>query len=338
MNGVIFIKKERIALYDNLKFILILLVVTGHFIGYFFHSSNYIKIIWTYIYTFHMPAFIFISGLFSKNTIKEKNLKKVSEFFILYIALQIYTLLFNIIFHFAFNAKIPTINLFDVGGFQWFILSIFFFYIITILLNKLNKKYLLIISIIFACCIGYDRNFNSFLCLSRTFVFYPFFLAGYIIDIQKITKFVKNNKIRVLSVLYLILTIILFYLFIDKIFPYKALLTAQTPFSNLPGFKSLGGLVRLAYYGVNALFIISLLSITPKNKNIFTNLGGRSLSVYMFHRPLVTLFIYLFNKPNSIIYQTNYLILFPVAFILTIILSQKFFEKIINFIKNIRYE
>ena len=56
--------KERIVLWDNLKFILITLVVIGHLADEFTAKSDVYKSVFLFIYTFHMPLFILISGLF----------------------------------------------------------------------------------------------------------------------------------------------------------------------------------------------------------------------------------------------------------------------------------
>lgn len=57
---------KRLFLFDNMKYILICLVVAGHFIGEFTDVDSTMKVIWRWIYLFHMPAFIFIGGIFSK--------------------------------------------------------------------------------------------------------------------------------------------------------------------------------------------------------------------------------------------------------------------------------
>lgn len=54
--------------YDNLKALLIFLVVFGHVLESV--PGEYRRIIYLTIYTFHMPMFIYISGYFSKTTVK----------------------------------------------------------------------------------------------------------------------------------------------------------------------------------------------------------------------------------------------------------------------------
>ena len=59
---------ERDYLYDNIKGILIILVVLCHFLGYaMIKSDTVVRSFIIFIYYFHMPLFIFISGYFSKD-------------------------------------------------------------------------------------------------------------------------------------------------------------------------------------------------------------------------------------------------------------------------------
>ncbi len=46
--------RERIYLYDNLKFFLIFAVVLGHSLGDFLEGNNLFKSVFIFIYAFHM--------------------------------------------------------------------------------------------------------------------------------------------------------------------------------------------------------------------------------------------------------------------------------------------
>ena len=59
--------EKRIFLFDNLKFFLILTVVIGHFIDYITKSSHMMSGLFLFIYSFHMPFFIYLAGLFHSN-------------------------------------------------------------------------------------------------------------------------------------------------------------------------------------------------------------------------------------------------------------------------------
>ena len=69
---------NRIALWDNLKFFLVTCVVIGHFVDQFTGLSNIYDSIFLFIYSFHIPLFIFIAGLMFKN----KNITAKAIFFI----------------------------------------------------------------------------------------------------------------------------------------------------------------------------------------------------------------------------------------------------------------
>ena len=56
-------QSNRIAYWDNLKAILIFLVVLGHIVPECGAITYWLRFA---IYTFHMPAFVFVSGFFSK--------------------------------------------------------------------------------------------------------------------------------------------------------------------------------------------------------------------------------------------------------------------------------
>ena len=58
--------KERDYLFDNYKAFLIVLVVVGHFIEVASDDNVVMETTKWIIFSFHMPAFVFISGYFSK--------------------------------------------------------------------------------------------------------------------------------------------------------------------------------------------------------------------------------------------------------------------------------
>ena len=61
--------KQRIYRYDNIKALLIFLVVLGHMTTDYVSDSHLVRWTTLWIYTFHMPAFIFLSGLVHKHYI-----------------------------------------------------------------------------------------------------------------------------------------------------------------------------------------------------------------------------------------------------------------------------
>ena len=55
----------RLVYFDMLKLFAIFLVIVGHCAQYLLSSSPYDEPLYVYIYSFHMPLFMIISGFFS---------------------------------------------------------------------------------------------------------------------------------------------------------------------------------------------------------------------------------------------------------------------------------
>ena len=75
--------QKRNIWLDNVKGFLIICVVAGHFLesGIDYHS-NMCKSLFLFIYSFHMPLFVFASGLMCEHAIqtKERFCKKLANF------------------------------------------------------------------------------------------------------------------------------------------------------------------------------------------------------------------------------------------------------------------
>ena len=75
--------KERSAYWDNIKGILILFVVFAHVLYQLQYRSAGIDAVVDYIYMFHMPAFIFVSGYFGKSE-KSRSFESIIKLVFLY--------------------------------------------------------------------------------------------------------------------------------------------------------------------------------------------------------------------------------------------------------------
>ncbi|MGG3906453.1 acyltransferase family protein [Geobacillus stearothermophilus] len=71
--------KERDYYFDNAKCALMLLVVFGHFLRPYIDGVLWVHSLYTWIFFFHMPAFIFISGYFAKKFYEHGYLQKNYE-------------------------------------------------------------------------------------------------------------------------------------------------------------------------------------------------------------------------------------------------------------------
>ena len=73
--------KERNAYFDNMKALLIFLVVLGHVLSNFAGDDSVGEWIYLVIFSFHMPAFLFVTGYFARSDPK----KVIGQLLILYL-------------------------------------------------------------------------------------------------------------------------------------------------------------------------------------------------------------------------------------------------------------
>ncbi len=270
--------KERIALWDNVKFLLMIVVVVGHLIDHDISSSHLFRSGFIFIYSFHMPLFIFISGLLHKN----KNIKeKAVSYFSIYFVLKICFSVLKMITHQKFKFE-----LFSESGLPWFLFATAIFVIITYLLRDFDKRYILVMSVILGLFCGYDKNIGDFLVLSRIIVFYPFYLLGTMVSKEKIEALAKKLPVKALAGAVILAWGAVCFFLTDKVYLLRPLLTGRNPFNSR--FIDYGFLYRAGVYAVAVIIGLCFILITPTvNLGKITKFGQRTLQVYFWHNLII---------------------------------------------------
>lgn len=276
--------QKRIALWDNLKLFLVFLVVLGHLTIQYFDSSRMFGTMTMAMYTFHMPAFIFVSGLFSKHSIDSDRppLKKAFGFIMLYFFVKILNYFSNIIFgvHISFE-------IFSIKDIPWYMAAMAMWYLLTWAVRKISPRYILISSVVLGCFAGYMKGDTDFLCILRLITFYPFFYSGYIADRGTVEAVTAKKGARIFSaVFFTAFTVVCTVTFYDssQLFP---LLSCRQKYANLGELYDWGALLRLAYYAIAALLVFSVISLCPRKELAISKFGGRTLQIYVWHRPIL---------------------------------------------------
>ncbi|EAE0774479.1 acyltransferase, partial [Listeria monocytogenes] len=76
-------QSQRTAYFDNAKFLLMILVVFSHLLQPFIGDQKFYHDLYYFIFTFHMPAFVFLAGYFAKPLTKGHKLRELMKKFLL---------------------------------------------------------------------------------------------------------------------------------------------------------------------------------------------------------------------------------------------------------------
>lgn len=309
----------RSAKWDNLKFILIFLVVFGHFLQSL-TLGDLGKSVLLFIYSFHMPAFVFVSGMFSKGVIREKKYYKVMGFLYLFIIIKLVRFLSYLLLQ--GEVSFPFVEIADVSWYAW---AVFIFYVITMCIAKFDLKKVFIYSIIVSCLCGYSSEIGINFSLSRIVTFYPYFLAGFCMDGDKIQNFVQKKKVSILGMIFMVLMCICFLYIVDvnEYSVYISLFKGSESYETLNEYAMYGGLFRLCWYVFSFALIFAAITLTPSRKHFFTNIGCRTISVYALHYEAERFLLKIFDLKHrlKIVADSDLLLVAVISMALVCVLS-----------------
>lgn len=157
---------KRNTRFDNLKALLIFLVVFGHMLEPL--EGSVVNTLYLIIYSFHMPAFIFVSGWFSQNSTVKRTLIHILPPYLLF---QLLYILY----------RGDTIQFHSPVWILWYLFALMAWRLILPVLRLWRPlPWLMIpVSITLSLICGYCPWIGYDLALSRILVFWPYFLLGY---------------------------------------------------------------------------------------------------------------------------------------------------------------
>lgn len=311
---------KRDAYFDNLRLVLIFFVVFGHLIQPYTTDFSTISSLYTIIYTFHMPAFILVSGYFARGSGDFSHIKRLFK------QLIIPYLIFQVaygIFYYLIGLEPKSHSLFYPRWSLWFLLSLFSWHLLLIAFKYLKPYLGLFISILLGITVGYIDDIGHAFSLSRTFVFFPFFLAGYYLTPKNI-KSLQTTTAKFLGLLTFLTISILIYLLPEI---NSGWLLASKSYSDL-GLPQKGAIARLLVYFTSALMVASVLSFIPKKQSNWTYIGSKTLYIYLLHGFVIHSLREVFVFDLTAAYQVVYFI--PFTILLIYALSHRYMRIIMS--------
>lgn len=265
--------KPRLPYWDNLKGVLILLVVFGHMLQMLPGGSE--SAVYKLIYLFHMPMFVFCSGYLGSFAPK----KILRALLLPYLVLQVLCCLLT---------KQP-VQLFTPYWMLWYLPALAVWRFCIPLLNLCGRRGVLPCLfglLLLGCLAGYCGHIGYFLSLSRIFVFCPYFAAGYFLKTRSGWDKLRHmgHFPKLCAALAAVLCLCLFLWSAPKI-PAEWLYGAES-------YAAVGSAVwfRLSQYGAAAVIGLALLLFLPARKTVFGTVGKNSFLLYAAHIAVLPIF------------------------------------------------
>lgn len=173
---------------NNIKMILIFLVVIGHMLTGIRTGDVVARTIYNSIYLFHMPAFIMVTGYLSRGAINNK--AKLKKSIISYIVIYLYA---QIVYDILQRMALPKGQTFDFSILTpryalWFMYVLIVWLPVAYLIKRGEKYKLTMLMVVMALVAGLVTDIGTEYSLSRIFVFFPYFLLGYYLDLERVKE------------------------------------------------------------------------------------------------------------------------------------------------------
>lgn len=266
---------KRNAYFDNAKLFLIFLVVFGHMIQPFTEGSSGVNTLYLWVYTYSMPAFIFLAGFFAKGSGDKKYIINLAKKLLL--PYLIFQALYSGYYLMIGKSSWQT-GIFNPHWSLWFLFSLFSWHILLVLFKRIPPVIGIISAVFLGVVIGYIDDIGNAFSLSRTFAFFPFFLTGYWLTKEHV-MLVKRRSVKITGIFMMAIIAVLIYVAPDI---NSGWLLASKSYTDL-GVPVYGGMTRLLVYTTSTIMAISVLAWIPVKNYKLTSLGERTLYVYLLH-------------------------------------------------------
>lgn len=268
--------RTRIELFDNIKGALIILVVIGHFMHPIHNDNPAISAGFDIIYLFHMPLFVFMSGLFSKGAYRDGRLdvNRIISYLVLGIAYQAALLFIN-------GSDVLSSHLLMFTSAPWYLIAMAWWYALTPLLSRAKPAVGIGVSCAIALVWGAVDLSDGLLAISRTLTFLPWFACGYYLDPARVARIHADRRLNAAIAVAVVIAVArlidphIYDFFFQRVY-------GDTPY--LAGF-AVGMVEKLVATAISVVFSLAVIRLVPAGGHPhLLVLGQRTLQVYVLHR------------------------------------------------------
>lgn len=260
----------RNPLIDNAKGVLIFLVVLGHYLEAVGGWDNpYLGAILSIIYLFHMPAFVFLTGVTAK---KDRLGERIANLAIILVVFQFAYVVLEVIS----DGEWP-VGLFQPFWILWFLLSLIWWTLLLPLIARV--PYAFAISIVIAAVAGLYPWDGYQLSVMRTLTFLPFFVGGVLHGSRIIAALQAYAQWRFLAALIFVATAVVVIPWgLEKEWFYRS-----TSYTDLGIDGLTGSLISAAFLLLTTTSMFAFLACMTSKPSYVSVVGQNSLAVFVFH-------------------------------------------------------
>ncbi|WP_162795738.1 acyltransferase family protein [Nonomuraea lactucae] len=266
-------RRKRDPYLDNVKFVLIAMVVIGHSLVPTLDADSS-RAAYIFIYVFHMPLFVLISGYLSRNfwNSNAKTNKLVDTFVVPYVIVEVgYAAL-----RFALGQK-WSLTIIDPSWLNWYLLALLFWRLSTPVWKRMKNPVPVAIAIyLFA---GFSQISGDF-SMDRFFGLMPFFVIGLVMQPEHF-EMLDRRWIKILSVVTVLGAAAVAILIAPKATLKPFYFKHSYMDMDLSWWMGLGLRAGLLLCGLAMCFAV--LALVPRGETWYSDLGTRTLYCYLLH-------------------------------------------------------
>ncbi|NJP53306.1 acyltransferase family protein [Streptomyces sp. SBST2-5] len=269
--------KQRDAFFDNAKYLAIVLVGVGHAWGQILDDNPAVEALYRFIYTFHMPAFIIISGYFSRSfDMSPKRVKRlIATVVVPYLVFEVaYTLHKRIVN----NDPGADFSLLDATYLLWFLCALFVWRLTTPIWKTI--RYPLPVAIVIGALASMTPSIGNDLDMQRVLQFLPCFVLGLMLRPEHF-NLVRRRSVRIASLPVMAAALAVAWWSVPRMSTGWFYRDSAAQDAGAPWWT--GPVMMLALFGCSLVLTACFLAWIPGRRMWFTSLGAGTIYGFLLH-------------------------------------------------------
>ncbi|MEV7321618.1 acyltransferase family protein [Streptomyces sp. NPDC093970] len=269
--------RQRDAFFDNAKYLAIVLVAMGHSWEPLKGDSRVLEAVYCVVYAFHMPAFIVISGYFSRNfDMRPDRLKRlITGVVVPYVLFETGYSLFE---RYVNDSPGQDISLLDPWYLTWFLCALFVWRLTTPIWRAVRHP--LPVAFVIAMLASVSPSIGDDLDLQRVLQFLPYFVLGLCLRPEHF-RLVRRWPVRIAAVPVFAFALVFSWWSVPRMNTAWFYHRDSAQELGVPWWC--GPVMVLAMFGCSILLTAGFLSWVPGRRMWFTAMGAGTLYGYLLH-------------------------------------------------------